>query len=749
MEHLCVSETKRKGFEDFDTMSPTMNLLTRHSLFTLLFILAGAGCNPGRVDYGRGDAGDDSLSVADTDRDTLSDDDEGKAKNIDTDKDGVPDYMDSDSDGDGLNDALEAGDKNLRTLPADNDGDGVANFRDLDSDGNGILDGIDTRDDLDNDGLANVFDVDDDGDSLPDSLEMGPNPSSPRDSDADGTPDFHDFDSDNDSISDLSETLGDLDKDGTYCAIDTDCDGDGISDTLEAGDQNLNTLPIDSDSDGYPDFMDRDSDGDGLLDSKEDKNGNGLTDANETSRTLSDTDGDGVTDLVESAAGSNPRDPSDSPRTRGGFVFVVPYKKAPTPEADTLSFATNITQADVFISMDTTGSMGEEINNLKATLSNTIVPSLTSSIPNLALGVSEYRDFPAFTGNAADMPFRLHHRVMTAKTAAGLQSIQNAVNVLSAFAGGDGPESGYEALYQIATGAGTTQSGAFVPSFQPTSAPPLAVPAGEAVGTLGGAGFRAGALPIVVQITDAVHHNSITTGAFDYPFPSASYSQALMAMKNIGGKMVGIASRFSKTTFGQVRDELTYVANELDAVVSPSAWDQPGIARPSTCAADQCCTGIDGAGLPAVNGKCPLVFDAQADGSGIGLSIVQAIKTLTRYSTIDISASGKDDASDSVDAVAAFIKGLRANTSAGAPCATGLVAIDANSDGLSETFKNVLPGTRVCFDVLPKTNTTVAPTTEPQMFKATISVMGDGVTTLDSRDVYFLVPPSFDEEELR
>lgn len=38
-------------------------------------------------------------------------------------------------------------------------------------------------------------------------------------------------------------------------------------------------------------------------------------------------------------------------------------------------------------------------------------------------------------------------------------------------------------------------------------------------------------------------------------------------------------------------------------------------------------------------------------------------------------------------------------------------------------------------------NTTVPPLAEPQMFMATIVVAGDGVTTLDTRDVYFLVPP--------
>lgn len=47
----------------------------------------------------------------------------------------------------------------------------------------------------------------------------------------------------------------------------------------------------------------------------------------------------------------------------------------------------------------------------------------------------------------------------------------------------------------------------------------------------------------------------------------------------------------------------------------------------------------------------------------------------------------------------------------------------------------------MCFDVIPKMNTTVMPTDMPQMFMATIVVEGDGVTVLDTRDIFFLVPP--------
>lgn len=74
-------------------------------------------------------------------------------------------------------------------------------------------------------------------------------------------------------------------------------------------------------------------------------------------------------------------------------------------------------------------------------------------------------------------------------------------------------------------------------------------------------------------------------------------------------------------------------------------------------------------------------------------------------------------------------------------CAAGLTAVDTDADGHPDQFSDVLPGTIVCFDIVPLQNTTVEPTVEPQLFRAQVQVLGDSVTLLDTRDVYFLVPP--------
>ena len=98
-----------------------------------------------------------------------------------------------DADGDGLADSLE-------TKTADSDGDGFRDYLDLDSDGNGIPDANEVIDplapaDADGDGIPDFQDVDNDGDSVSDLIELGPNPILPLDWDLDGVPDYLDSDS--------------------------------------------------------------------------------------------------------------------------------------------------------------------------------------------------------------------------------------------------------------------------------------------------------------------------------------------------------------------------------------------------------------------------------------------------------------------------------------------------------------------------------------------------------------------------
>ena len=150
-----------------------------------------------------------------------------------------PDYLDQDSDGDGVCDIWEAD-----TFPFDLNGDGFISPEELGTidvggnypggDGDVCLHGPELTD-TDGDGVPDYRDSDSDNDGLSDSSEGGPsaqNCGPPRDTDGDGIPDYRDPDSDNDDLPDLDEgTIG-------TDPLNPDTDGDGVPDGAEVDDGN-------------------------------------------------------------------------------------------------------------------------------------------------------------------------------------------------------------------------------------------------------------------------------------------------------------------------------------------------------------------------------------------------------------------------------------------------------------------------------------------------------------------------------
>ncbi len=255
---------------------------------------SGLGPDSGTNDAQVADSGDSGVDVGviipDEDGDGISDDDEGNGL-VDTDGDGTPDTQDTDSDNDGIPDAIEAGDTDPATPPVDTDLDGTPDFRDDDSDGDNISDLHEGAGDPDLDRLPNFRDPDSDGDGIPDEVEAGDADllTPPVDTNLDGTPDFLDTDSDGDGISDLIEGTLDPDLDLTPNYLDDDSDGDTIPDELEGS--------SDRDNDQTPNFLDLDADGDGIPDEIE---GTGDPDTDGTPNFLDfDADGDTISDFHE------------------------------------------------------------------------------------------------------------------------------------------------------------------------------------------------------------------------------------------------------------------------------------------------------------------------------------------------------------------------------------------------------------------------------------------------------------------
>ena len=246
---------------------------------------------------------------------------------LDTDKDGIFDAVDTDEkldqDNDGLTDLLEA---KLLTDPknADSDGDGINDAIEIgdntdepkDEDLDGIIDALDKIDnsDSDNDGLTDSQELllksnpkvaDSDNDGINDLEELGNNFKKPLDSDQDGIFNLNDKDDDNDNLSTSYEI-----RIGTN-PLEPDSDKDGLTDNEEVtapgsvslqdtdGDKIINPIDADDDNDTIPTAIELAI---GTNHLKADSDDDGISDAIEVGKNFNsalDSDGDGVIDALD------------------------------------------------------------------------------------------------------------------------------------------------------------------------------------------------------------------------------------------------------------------------------------------------------------------------------------------------------------------------------------------------------------------------------------------------------------------
>ena len=258
----------------------------------------------------------------------------------DLDGDGIPNYLDTDSDNDGIPDVVE-----VAGIDANNNGK-LDSFTDANADGisdNNInatallVTGVDVapvngradnwpNKNIDRDLRPNAYDLDADGDGIVDVIEaglpdanlngladgaLGTNGWSTtvsgmaslnlRNTDVSGNPDYLDIDSDDDGIPDNIEGM----STASYALpTTTDADGDGLMspyDNVPAIYGGSGILVYDHDADNTPDYRDLDTDADGQPDIVEgnDFNLNGIADDNVTLTGL-DTDGDGLDNRFDS-----------------------------------------------------------------------------------------------------------------------------------------------------------------------------------------------------------------------------------------------------------------------------------------------------------------------------------------------------------------------------------------------------------------------------------------------------------------
>ncbi len=427
-----------------------------------------------------------------------------------------------------------------------------------------------------------------------------------------------------------------------------------------------------------------------------------------TSSSLPDRDGDGVPDVADDFPG----DPSRWSRSGGGIYHTLPFGGAAV--ISPIDFTTRVTTADVYLLMDTTGSMGGEIANLRAGLTRgTYVPgcpggvvaAIKCMIPNAWIGVGRHDDYPVGPyGGGGDWVYR-NLLDMTPSVSAA----QAAVNRLNTHWGNDWPESQTQALWAIATGNGL--------------GPYLAPKGGCSGGRWGYPCFRPGTIPIVVLFTDAPFHNG-PSGAFRYPTSLGGGCCARRCTRTWWGRCVSWActrwcTGVRPPTWPQVVAALN--ARNVKVVVVESAnW---GTAAENDIRALLRATGsVDARGRP-------YMISISSNGSGLSRAVVDAIWNLANNTRFDVSARAVDNPASPIDE-RGFVKRITVRGWGPGSCrgASGATALQCT------------PGTVVDFRVTFR-NDFVRPTTVPQVFNFEIHVLLDG-TVQQRIPVRIVVPPA-------
>lgn len=562
-------------------------------------------------------------------------------------------------------------------------------------------------------------------------------------------------DTDGDTILDIDEGGVDTDGDGATDELDEDSDGDGLPDAEEAGDADPSTPPIDTDGDTIPDFRDRDSDDDGLPDASERARG--------TDPRAADSDGDGVGDLAESVAGTDPLDGEESPRTRGDFYFVVPYMEDPTPAVDALVFEPTVRDADVYFMVDGSSSFRAEINALSDGLM-TMFEALVgdeSGITGLQLGIGEFDQCPNHRLGDGDVGIA-NHQSMTRD----IPALRAGLARIETITGPDEPCG--LAAWLFATNDTTHWT---APSIVSTTCAD------------GGVGFgcvREDALPVLVMLGDEGYRTNEACDSDVGPFPAdppgwnviptpdydgsterpdfcETSCAAPPCCESISGALEAIGAKLV------VAGRSTFVHSDVweDVSIATGSYEDTGIACSTARGSRVDCPA--GMGLSCrrtpdsgADEVCVSPFRVLLSTDGIVAELESEIRRLANAVPLDLTAVARDLDDDGVRADE-FIERIVPHTDgdvtdprdATRVCmpATSTV-VDRDGDGELDTFVGVAPGTPVCFDIHAARNVTVEPGDRPQIFRAAIDVVADERSVVDTRTVFFLVPPRADTPEL-
>lgn len=380
-------------------------------------------------------------------------------------------------------------------------------------------------------------------------------------------------------------------------------------------------------------------------------------------------------------------------RRDAGVDSAVPDGSAPSPREPCVDvdrstgtgsidveFVAALGRTDLAIVIDSTSSMGFVLDALRTSFRSHVVPEVASVLPDAAFAVVAFGDFPVapFGEVGRSYPFRIWSRVETEPRFArgGLDAITSA-------GGGDEPESGVEALYQLATGHGL---GRWIAASQACEH-----------GFDGAVCFRPDAAPVVVFVTDAPQYQGVD-GLLRYP--SAPFApevphdlgDAVRELNRIGARLLAIDAGY-----GAARADLEALAHDVH---------------------------------PADGGASGIVLRLDRDETKTSPSVVSAIRELaaTIVQTIDLVVVDPAP-NDDVD-VTSFVSRVVAVE---ASPVTGVDRVE------TDRFVHVRPGTRIRFR-LELAIPSALPSREPSLWALDVVARADGRGHMDRRRVLVSIP---------
>ncbi|MCG8554779.1 MAG: hypothetical protein MJD61_05735 [Proteobacteria bacterium] len=369
----------------------------------------------------------------------------------------------------------------------------------------------------------------------------------------------------------------------------------------------------------------------------------------------------------------------------GRLVPCVELRPQQGPTTVQFTLPVSLAVVDVFLLLDATGSMTDEIENVRSGLGSVVVPRVFDQIPDAAFGLALAGEFPVPPHADPDPMGGPRPFEMRATITQDPQRIVAALQHIPSWGNRDEPEAQIEALYQIATGEGLE------PFIEPSAGCPF--------GGTGGACFRDDALPVVLMVTDAPFHNGppdvppYEPYRFGPPAPH-SYERTLEVLRERGILVLGLGAR--DLFHSSPMPHLAALARDTGAV-----------------------------------GEEALAFDIGHAGNEIGQSIVDAIKRLASDVPLDVDATIADVPGDGFDALS-VVRGVRA-VKADPPA-----GVRRRTD---RAFLGVQPGTRVTFELeLDAPN--LRPESETRRFGVLVTLRAEGRSRLDTQEVEVVLPGS-------